>query len=100
MATTPLPAPRPLTATGESCCVVVPSPSCPVELRPHATTEPFDFKATAWLDDWVDAMAIVPLPAPRPVTGTGVRRWVVVPSPRRPLALLPHARTVPSDFSA
>jgi hypothetical protein len=32
--------------------------------------------------------------------GNGVVRWLMVPSPSRPLSFDPHAQTVPSDFRA
>src|SRR5207247_8038792 len=99
-AVTPLPAPRPLTATGEACCVVVPSPSWPAALLPHATTAPLDFSASTWPASLAAAIAMTPLPGPRPLTWTGVSRCVVVPSPSLPSSLLPHANTVPSDFNA
>ena len=35
-----------------------------------------------------------------PLTGTGVRRFVVLPSPSWPLSFNPHAQTVPSLFRA
>ena len=59
---------------------------------------------TVWSDRSASAYELHPpdsaVTPERPLTGIGVERLVVVPSPSWPLLLSPAARTVPSDFSA
>src|SRR3990167_3763647 len=92
-AMTPL---RLLTCTGVLLSVVVPSPNWPYSLLPHAQTVPSDFTARLCCK-YPQATAMTPL---RLLTCTGVLLSVVVPSPNWPYSLLPHAQTVPSDFTA
>src|SRR5437867_3004851 len=100
IATTPLPGPRPCTATGLLWLFgAFPLPSSPDALLPHARTWPSAFSAMAC--DPPAATAITPLPGPSPFTSTGVdRSFGAVPSPSSPDALLPHARTWPFDLRA
>ena len=70
---------RPVTATGVSRWVVLPSPSSPLPLYPHATSVPSLFSARQC---WAPSAMAVTLA--RPVTATGVSLWVVVPSPSWP----------------
>ena len=65
---------------------------------PHAHTVPSDFSASECAELRRPLEIAVMLVSP--LTVTGVDRSVVVPSPNRPELLLPHAHTVPSDFSA
>src|SRR5207247_1320942 len=95
----PLPAPSPVTPTGVVRLVVVPSPSSPFPLKPQASTLPSDLSARLYSLPPA-AMATTPLPAPSPVTPTGVVRLVVVPSPSSPALFFPQASTLPSDLRA
>ena len=72
--------------TGARRSVVVPSPSCPEPLSPqHRTAPPL---VTAHVCQPWALTATAPLA--RPLTGTGVRRFVVVPSPSCPTSLSPQ----------
>src|SRR5882672_9906744 len=100
---------RPDTATGTDRSVVVPSPSCPSLLAPHAITVPSPSSARLWSSP--AEIATIPL---SPLTATGlvlqgtvlkpadgqVSGPVVVPSPSWPYSLSPHATTVPLERSA
>ena len=55
---------------------------------------PSDFRARLWT--LPAAMAVMPV---RPLTWTGVLRFVVDASPNCPFELVPEAHTVPSDFN-
>ena len=63
----------------------VPSPSWPALLYPQHLTPPAAVRAQVCYSP--AAMAVTPLDSP--VTSTGVRRSVVVPSPSWPSVLLP-----------
>src|SRR5436853_5561819 len=76
---------------------VVPSPSCPDSFAPHARTVPFERSAML---RWPSELAAIATTFESPGTGVGVELGFVVPSPSWPLALSPHARTVPSESSA
>src|SRR5688500_8864483 len=79
-----------LTCTGVERSVVVPSPSWPYWLEPHAHTVPLDFTTTVWSQ-------LAPAPTtPLMPTGVGWARSVVVPSPSAPSLLLPNVYTSPS----
>src|SRR5262245_51662555 len=82
-ATTPLV--RPLTSTGVSRSVVVPSPSCPRLLLPQHLTPPALVSAQLYPPPAVTAAT----PLVRPVTSTGVSRSIVVPSPIPPPLSVP-----------
>src|SRR5450830_575015 len=83
-------------ATGVRRVVVVPSPSCPLVLEPQHFTPPPLVSAQVWLVP--AATAVTPLD--RPLTATGARRCVVVPSPSCPKLLLPQHHTPPPLVSA
>ena len=85
----------PLTCTGTSRFVVVPSPRFPNSLSPHAHTVPFAFTAS----EWSRAPAIATTPV-SPFTCTGTELDLVVPLPSWPKLLSPHAQTVPLLFRA
>src|SRR5204863_5738734 len=74
---------------------VLPVPSCPLSLLPHAITVPLLSSARLWL-----APAAIALTPDNPLTCTGTERRFVVPSPSWPEELLPHAITVPSTSRA
>ena len=78
----------------------VPSPSWPALLSPHPQTEPSCRRITECALPTATETAGVVATLGRPLTATGVRRWVVVPSPSWPLELSPQARIVPSFISA
>src|SRR6267378_3145761 len=88
MAITPLNGPRPLTWTGVVLEVNVPSPSWPELLVPQAKTEPSDLRARLWLSP--AAVAMTPLPFPRPTTEPGSNPVVGFEKPSWPEPLLPH----------
>ena len=64
----------------------MPSPSWPSASLPQHLTAPPPVSAQVWEPPAV----IAPTPLPRPLTATGVRRFVVVPSPSWPKMLLPQ----------
>src|SRR5437773_5354477 len=77
------------TCVGEDRSVVVPSPSCPWSLRPHAQTVPSE--RTATLRRPVLSAAIA---TSRPIRAlTGSELLVVVPSPSWPRSFRPQERT-------
>src|SRR5438105_4453476 len=88
---TPLPAPKPDTATGTWLSVVVPLPSSPEALRPHAQTVPPPAMARLWRAP----AATFTTPFRRPDTATGVDEFVTELLPSSPNALAPHAYAVP-----
>ncbi len=92
-------APPYTTGCGVSRIAVVPSPSCPALLAPHAHIAPVaaPLLTTASANPSPAAIARTP---EIPGTWTGVSRVVVVPSPSCPLVLTPQAQSVPSAFSA
>src|SRR5207245_1853653 len=100
IAVTPLPEPRPDTALGFGWLVDVPLPSSPEWLSPQASTEPFD--SSAMLKEPPAAIAVTPLPGPRPLTATGLSTKVddAVPLPTSPETLFPQPSTSPLDLSA
>ena len=83
------------TWTGVWCGAVVPSPSWPEELSPHAHSVPSDLTASVYVPPAATAAQSVSVP-----TCTGDSRVVVVPSPTCPLAFAPHAHSVPFDLTA
>src|SRR5215217_7787359 len=84
---------RPATLTGARRVVIVPSPSWPLPLYPHAHTPPEPSSAREW--DAPAAMAVTP---DNPLTATADSRSVaVVPSPIWPSILRPQDWTLPSD---
>src|SRR5688572_24767775 len=90
-----MPPVSPVTATGDDRWIIVPSPSWPCRLSPHAHTVPSDLIAREWLKlEWIARTL------PSPPTCTGVWRSVVVPSPTEPRSFRPQAHTVPFDLSA
>ena len=95
-ATATAPLASPLTGTGAARCVVVPSPICPEALRPQHHTAPPLVTAQVW--PLPAATASTPLASP--LTGTGVSRCVVVPSPTWPYPLYPQHCTPPPLVSA
>ncbi len=86
-----------LTSTGVLRSMMVPSPSWPPKLEPHARMVPVDVNARLWL--LPPAMAVTSAPTGRP-TSTGVLRSVMVPSPNSPWSFWPQARTAPVDVNA
>src|SRR5437016_2663170 len=93
------------TRTGAKRLVFVPSPNCPLLLKPHAQTLPSAFRARQCEPLAAPEMALTsvrkPCP-PEPLTciGSGWALSSVVPCPNVPLKLLPQPQTVPSDFRA
>jgi hypothetical protein len=88
------------TATGVSRWVdMVPSPSFPNQLLPHAHRRPWSSSARLWLSPALRIRPAAPPNAERS-TATGVSRWVVVPSPSCPEILAPHAHRRPWSSSA
>src|ERR1700674_1600561 len=87
ISTTPLPAPSPLTAIGDDRLPVVPSPSWPARLSPHANTLPSDFSARVW----APPAAIFSTPS-RPIA-LGTERKMSVPLPSCPDELSPQVQT-------
>src|SRR2546430_10196398 len=81
-----------LTGTGTALLVVVPLPSCPDELLPHARTEPVDVRARPKPPPAARAVTIVPLGR---LTGTGTALLVPVPLPTTPDAMSRKASTAP-----
>src|SRR5262245_8392011 len=73
------PALNPLTATGVTLGVVVPSPSWPAELLPQHFTPPVVVSAHVCDPRLPLVSAVTPLASP--VTSVAVKRAVVVPSP-------------------
>src|SRR3972149_1712564 len=91
IATTPV---SPLTETWVYLSKTVPSPIWPYRLYPQAETVPSDLRASECCPPAAtDLGRVVPV---RPITWTGVVLFVVVPSPKDPLALSPQVQTVPS----
>src|SRR5450759_1038484 len=86
-----------LTATGVVLPVVVPLPSCPELLSPHARTLPVEVNARLWASP--PEMAVTVVPDGR-VTPTGVRALAVAPLPSWPELLRPQASTWPFDVRA
>src|SRR3972149_3420284 len=84
-----------LICTGVLLFIVVPSPSWPSLLLPHAHTVPSFLRATVC----TPAVAIAETPV-SPLICTGVFLFINVPSPSWPSLLVPHAHTVPSFLSA
>src|ERR1041384_944159 len=82
----------PLTWTGVSLWVFVPSPSWPLPFAPQAHTVPSDLRARVCVVP--AAIAVTPEPLPRPDVCTGAACPKNVPSPSCPLLLSPHASTV------
>src|SRR5439155_19709043 len=75
---------------------VVPTPSWPWLLRPHARPVLSDFLiARLWAPPQAMAATAVP-----PSAGAGTRRLVVSPTPSWPELLRPHASTVSSERMA
>ena len=70
----------PVTATGASRCVVVPSPSCPRPFTPQQYAAPADVTPHVWLDPPLTLANFTP-----PFTGTGdnLSENVLSPSPTR-----------------
>src|SRR5262249_10579335 len=79
--------------TGLSACVVVPSPSSPHRLAPHAATVPSDNTANTCPSP---ATTEVTSSSPCTATGIGVGVSEVVPLPSSPSGFAPQHRTVPS----
>src|SRR6185436_4852736 len=97
IAVTPVSAPTPpgpFTLTGVGLSVTLLSPSCPLLLRPHATTVPSPLSARLW-----DEAAAMPV-ARVTLALIGVCWSVVVPSPSWPLSFRPQLQTVPSALRA
>ena len=82
---------RPVTSTGVRRCVVVPSPSCPLVLRPQHLTPPAVVSAQVCERPAVTAA----MPLVRPVTTTGASRCETVPSPSCPFRFSPQHFTAP-----
>ena len=66
-----------------------------MSFTPHAQTVPSLFRARLWKPPLTIATTPV-----SPLTGTGVRRCAVLPSPSWPTTFDPYAQTVPSLFRA
>ena len=81
---------KPLTETGVSLWVVVPSPNCLEELFPQHWTLPTVVRAQVWKSPV--AIALTPL---KPLTFTGVERLEVELSPNCPEELFPQHWTPP-----
>src|ERR1051326_7064103 len=81
----------PVTATGVRLSVMLPSPSCPSTLRPHAQIDPSLFSARLWFSP--PAIATIPTSPP---TGTGAGLATTL----LPKLSEPHFQTVPSLFRA
>ena len=90
------PLPSPDTGVGVDRFVVVPSPSWPAKLLPQHRTAPPDVRAHAW----ACPVATASTPLDSPLTGTGVSRVVVVPSPSWPELFWPQHMTPPPDVTA
>ena len=88
--TTPLLSPETFTGV-EDAIGRLPSPSWPAPLMPQHFTAPAIVSAQVWLL----AALIWTTPLPSPTTSTGVRRFVVVPSPSLPTLLLPQHLAAP-----
>ena len=71
---------KPGTRTGVSTAVLVPTPSWPVALRPHAQSWPSVRRASTWLPRQERAEMVPEMPA----TWAGRERELVVPSPSWP----------------
>src|SRR5436190_360454 len=97
IAATPLA--RPETSTGVRRWVFVASPSWPLELSPQHLTPPPAVRAHVWVPPGATSTTCT-TPLARPLTAVGVDRSVVVPSPRRPLALLPQHLSAPAASTA
>src|SRR4051794_4394421 len=86
------------------CCgpVLVPRPSCPQALPPHAHTRPLWATARLWVAPPPSAVTLFsnPLP-PGPTTGAGTEfPWPNFPFPSSPSPFPPHDRTVRSACRA
>src|SRR5205823_5119929 len=91
----------PLTCTAALRAAVVPSPSAPYSLRPHAQTAPSDFNATEWTQPAATLTTPVRKPAPSAVTTLpGKADAPVTQEPSWPWLLSPQARTAPSEVNA
>ena len=86
---------KPGTATGSALLLVVPLPSWPKVLSPHAQTFPLLDNARLWSAP--PAMATILL---KPNTWTGMGLPLVVPLPSWPKVLSPQAQRVPSACCA
>ena len=86
MATTVLPASTPLvfTATGTELGVVLPSPSWPKVLNPHAATVPSEHSARLWTLPAATSTTVLPESTPLASTATGTRLGVLLPLPSWP----------------
>ena len=101
--TTVLPASPPvmLTATGTELPTVLPFPSWPESLMPHATTVPSEHAATLWPSPAATATTVFPAKAPVIGTATGtVLANASEPFPSWPPKLAPQVAKVPSEQSA
>ena len=84
-------APGKLTRVGVFWLVVVPLPSWPLPLTPQVYRLPSEPIATEWLQPRIAYFQVNPAGAPWGLlTGIGLLRLVVVPSPSWPLTLLPQ----------
>ena len=85
-----------LSCVGTTLPVVVPSPSCPESLYPHAQSVPSSLSAMVWKPP-----ALMLLQSVANVTScVGTDLLVDVPSPNCAKRLSPHAQSVPSSLSA
>src|SRR5262249_19165165 len=87
---------RPLTGTGTSLACLAPFPSCPHSSCPQDTTVPF--ASSARPNPPPAAMAVASV-TPLTCTGTSLEP-PLVPMPRPPPLLSPHAITLPCASSA
>src|SRR5688572_1858901 len=85
-----------ITLTGWTRGVVVPSPSRPDSLVPHAQTLPSDFRARACVAPAEIATTSVTGDESAFSTGTGYSREIVVPSPIWPDEFSPHPQRLRS----
>src|SRR4051812_19425892 len=88
-ATTLTRAGRPVTGVGVVRSVMVPSPSWPLVLAPHAHSAPLAPTARLWV-----VPAATNTTVPIPATNCGVTALVVVPLPSWPLVLVPQVHKV------
>src|SRR5665213_449938 len=86
----------PFTLTGTCRSSVVPSPSWPTSFAPQHFTPPAFVNAHVLLEPG----EIAATPVCRPLTSTGVRRIIVVPSPSSPQAFEPQHFTPPDWVTA
>src|SRR4051812_1434282 len=91
----------PLTCVGVVLLVVLPRPSSPVVLSPHAQTV---FEPGLAMGAVIASECALPAPTviafDRPAIVIGARRTMVVPSPSWLELLSPQAATVPSGWTA